>query len=142
MICHTPIFNWKHTSKKCFNEDENKVYKLELHYNTFAHTDLKEFIANLNKQKELKILDLSWNKIGNHSDTVRILAENLKENTTLKHFDISHNGIKKADFDILQENINHATPRCLSVFSLSWELCMSQSSDMHIFEKVHVVDIW
>lgn len=42
----------------------------------------------------IKVLDISWNKLGSSVDCMKLLADKLAENKLLYQLDISHNDIK------------------------------------------------
>jgi len=67
---------------------------LELHYNNFNGYDLESFVNKLSSNNVLKILDLSWNRLGASETCINKLSESLKLNKSITHLDLSHNNIK------------------------------------------------
>lgn len=72
------------------------ITHLELHYNSFSGVDLIPCFECLNTSA-LRFLDLSWNNIGNSSECVSLLADQLEVNKSLLQLDISHNGIREGE---------------------------------------------
>lgn len=88
-------------------EFKNTVEELMIHNNAFNSNNLKSFLLNLNNQKKLSTLDLSWNKIGTNGEIFKKFAVNLNNNDSLHHLDISHNHINKTDIEELSKNVRN-----------------------------------
>jgi len=86
-------------------QDKGKIplEHLELHYNNFKGDDMIEFFTHLNSSG-LKILDISWNKLGSSLECIKLLATNLSSNNLLHQLDISHN-----DIILPSEDLEHFT---------------------------------
>lgn len=86
------------------DKDKIPLEHLELHYNNFKGEDMIEFLTHLNSSG-LKILDISWNKLGSSLDCIKLLASTLALNNLLYQLDISHNDIILPTLDL--EHFTH-----------------------------------
>lgn len=84
------------SSQACLSLDDIYVYcpdliQIELHCNNIEGLNVLKFAENLNSLTKLKMLDLSYNKLGKSSEFIEILFDKLSSNTSIKELDLSNN---------------------------------------------------